>query len=368
MLRIISISLFLTIALLARGQRVTITPSTNGPYCSGQRVVLTAQVTPPQSQVTFLWSTGENTASITIDSSGFYTITATFLGTSITDTSSFIFFYEPSPFVEIGMNDTTVAAGTLLNITATAIGGQPPYIYRWSNGRSGLSYAHTTILGAETICVTVTDANGCTGSDCLIIEGTPVIPCPTPNFHAEILLPIMPPDTMYVIHQLDVNGIFSWDFGDGSPLSNLPYPTHIYNNDTIYNVCLTYTYPNPANTCTNTFCNRMGMIGGNIFRGSFTMVFMPNLPLSIDEAGQKAEIKAFPNPTNGQLSVELPGFLEGTAEWRISDMMGRRVMFGTEAVGEQGLSLDLAFLGEGAYWLEIINDELNLGTKFVKRN
>lgn len=48
---------------------------------------------------------------------------------------------------------------------------------------------------------------------------------------------------------------YSWDFGDGSPLSPMLSPTHVYASPGVYVVCLIATGVNPnLVTCSDTFC------------------------------------------------------------------------------------------------------------------
>lgn len=51
--------------------------------------------------------------------------------------------------------------------TATATGGQPPYTYQWTNGTTGASISE---LEPGTYTVTVTDGNGCSTTEEIVIE------------------------------------------------------------------------------------------------------------------------------------------------------------------------------------------------------
>ena len=52
---------------------------------------------------------------------------------------------------------------------------------------------------------------------------------------------------------------FSWDFGDGSPISNDPAPSHIYSATGYYTVCLTI---DDQGVCTSTSCRVVYFQGG----------------------------------------------------------------------------------------------------------
>lgn len=68
------------------------------------------------------------------------------------------------------MSCQTVASSSVVGSTATlsASGtGTAPFSYSWSNGVSTPTQSLTLANGQHTYCVTVTDANGCTSSDCV---------------------------------------------------------------------------------------------------------------------------------------------------------------------------------------------------------
>lgn len=50
---------------------------------------------------------------------------------------------------------------------------------------------------------------------------------------------------------------FTWDFGDGSALSNDQYPVHTYDSSGVYNVCLTVS--DSLGNCNNTWCRTVSV-------------------------------------------------------------------------------------------------------------
>lgn len=129
--------------------------------CSGAgNGSLTAQVTGFSPPFTYQWTLGGTTPTISNLPAGFYTVTVTDAqGCSITRTQSLT---QPTPInitgqvINNGCNGG--ATGTIL---LTTTGGVAPYTFVWSNGSTSSTLQGLT---AGTYTVTVTDANGCTGT------------------------------------------------------------------------------------------------------------------------------------------------------------------------------------------------------------
>ncbi|MDO8369011.1 MAG: SdrD B-like domain-containing protein [Saprospiraceae bacterium] len=111
----------------------------------------------------YIWSNGGTTADITNLGPGNYTVTVTDLGTGCSNIASES-LAEPAQLI---CTPASIPANCGLNGTATitATGGTQPYIYNWSNGQSNPSIT----VPAGTYSVTVTDANGCTCSNSVVV-------------------------------------------------------------------------------------------------------------------------------------------------------------------------------------------------------
>jgi hypothetical protein len=133
----------------ATGTNVSCNAGTNG----------TATATPSGnlSPVTYAWSNGATTATISNLTAGTYTVTVT-ESVNCTATASYT-VTEPSDItLACAKTDATTTGGSNGTATVTATGGTSPYTYLWSNGATTASI---TSLTAGTYTVTVTDANGC---------------------------------------------------------------------------------------------------------------------------------------------------------------------------------------------------------------
>ena len=133
-------------------------------FCQGSNTTLNAG----GGFASYLWSNGATTQNITVSNANTYTVTVTSaVGCVNTDAQA------------VTMNANPVPAITGTNVicqgTNTSFSAGPGYsAYQWSTGASGSTVNLNT---AGTYTVTVTDANGCTGTTTRVLT---VNPLPTP--------------------------------------------------------------------------------------------------------------------------------------------------------------------------------------------
>ena len=107
------------------------------------------------------WSNGVSGLENPGITAGTYTATVTD-GNGCTATGSITLVDPPMLTVSLEGSDVRCPGDSDGEVTATVVGGKPPYTFSWSNGGTG---ANIDGLSAGTYRVTVTDANGCTTSD-----------------------------------------------------------------------------------------------------------------------------------------------------------------------------------------------------------
>lgn len=143
-------------------------------------------------QYQYNWNTGDTTNQLTISNTGYYQTTVTNeFGCEFLSDSIYVVVH-PSPTPNIG-NDTTIKKGESIVIVA-----EKTYkTYQWSNGsgNSSLTLLADNLDSVQQISLTVTDDNGCMGSDSIILkvvknvsiarythDGLHVYPNPTSNY------------------------------------------------------------------------------------------------------------------------------------------------------------------------------------------
>jgi large repetitive protein len=147
----------------------TITASGATTFCSGNSVVLTSSAASGN-----LWSTGETTQSITVTTSGSYTVEQILLGCSSGNSIATAVTVNPNPSVPTitASGPTTFCDGNSLILTSSAASGN-----LWSTGETTQSITVTT---SGSYAVDVTNGFGCTTSSAspttVIVNPIPSIP------------------------------------------------------------------------------------------------------------------------------------------------------------------------------------------------
>lgn len=157
------------------GQAISCVGSSNGSA--------TATVTGGVTPITYLWSTGATTASVSGLSAGTYVVTVTDANGCQVNSSVTISSPPPvllSTSVTSNYNGQDISCNGSNNGSASVIvsGGVPSYSYLWSNGATT---AAVNGLSSGTYNVVVTDLNNCNTSSSVTINQPPVITISTLN-------------------------------------------------------------------------------------------------------------------------------------------------------------------------------------------
>lgn len=125
---------------------------------------------------------------------------------------------------------------------------------------------------------------------------------------------------------------YYWDFGDGTS-SNLANPVHNYPPNTQWTPCLTIT---DVNGCDTVICE----------------VVYPGCSVGLDEIEDGINALIYPNPSNGQFTIEL----EGLERVEIYDISGQLV-YAEDSFNDM-IQINLDFVEDGSYLVRTFaNDE-----------
>lgn len=161
------------------------------------------------------------------------------------DTDNMTLTVNPLPVVGAGADQSICdQQNAQLNANGASNYGWSPII-----GLSNAAIANPVFSGSATTTFTVTgtDANGCSSSDDVTVT---VFPLPVADFAQPTPVCLGNP-TSFVDNSSGTGLIYSWNFGDGTPLDATPSPTHTYATAGSFNVTLSLE---DANGCqaTNT--------------------------------------------------------------------------------------------------------------------
>ncbi|MCB9233994.1 MAG: SBBP repeat-containing protein [Bacteroidia bacterium] len=220
---------------------------------------------------------------------------------------------KPVPTPNFG-GDIDTCEGATLTLNAGAGAS-----WVWCNGATTQTIQVTT---TGLYCVTVTGANGCTGSDTSLIQ---FFPNPISSFTWSTT-----GQNAAAFTEASTNATaWSWDFGDGNT-SSQQNPTHTYANAGPFTVCLTAWSGN----CMHEFCDTV----------SFPSGILPGL------SGGTFEV--FPVPAVKELNFRFELKTAEVLEVQLVNMLGQSLKSVSTDGRPQGLlKLDVGDLPAGPYLL-----------------
>lgn len=282
-------------------------------FCTGGSVELTSS-----SADVYAWSNGHQTQSITVSTSGSYSVVITDENGCSAESAAVNVNVSsaPQPTVQ-ATGSTTLCEGSTVTLTSSAADS-----YTWSNGATTQSIEVGT---AGTYHVTTTNANACDGvgqsSDITItVTPQPTAAAPAPSING----------TVVTFTNSSTNATtYSWDFGDFSS-SSAANPTHAYAASGAYTVTLTAINGN----CTD------------------ETTFTVNITVGLDELQVASNIAVYPNPLSdaATLSIELTEATE--LEVIVVNSNGQVVQNVASVTAEQGtheFTIDGSKLAQGLY-------------------
>lgn len=240
---------------------------------------------------TYQWDVAagsQTTATATGLSAGTYTLTVTdSIGCSTVATLTLL--DPPTMSLTSTSTDLTCNGGNNGSAIATAIGGVPGYTYLWSNGQMSNQLMNAP---AGTYTVSVTDANGCE------LTNTVTLTEPTTAVSASVT-----------------------DNGNGTATAS------------VSGGLAPYTYQWDPSTGNQTTAMATGLTPGNIYyvvvtdaNGCSEVVSFRAIALDVTSIDNVSKLNMFPNPTSGNVFVDLNLVEQADVQIQITTVTGQVVM------------------------------------------
>lgn len=269
-----------------------------------------------QTWTGYSWSNGDTSQSITTSMGGTYSVVVTDAnGCTGQDSVVYTVLAPPAPQIT---GDSTACEGSVVTLDA----GSGYSAYNWSTSDQTQT---TDVSTGGSYSVTVTDGNGCEGTDSYTVSFL-ANPAPTVSTNGDTLLSSSAASYQWMLN--------------GSPINGATDSTYIPFATGAYSVMVTY-----ANGCSNTSDTTSVIIG-------------------IEDA-LNGNVEIYPNPTRHSVQIGLDILKAGDLNIRLFDLSGKILLQDQASVGQGTFnkSLNLSDLAEGMYLLEI---ELN-GQKMNRR-
>jgi len=285
--------------------------------------------------VSFLWSTGETTQTITVPvptGGASETVSVTVTGANGCVTEESVTFNEGTPPVfELGAD---TAACDMLELIAEDI---PGATYAWSTGETTNSISATM---SGLISLTITDSAGCEATDEIMVDvqPTPVAAASFENNNFNF--------TVNFLNQSNpaTGANYQWDFGDGGTSTDAS-PTYTYALPGAWQVSLIV-----SNDC-----------------GADTTTFVVG-QVSVDDDLFGSLIQVYPNPTKGEFFVSSQDMQAEELTIEVLDTRGRSVITHVEnqVFGAFVHSINLIDQAEGVYVIKISDGERTTYKRIVR--
>ena len=276
----------------------TITATGSTVLCAGDQVTLSAP-----SGMSYLWSNGATTQTITVLQAGNYTVQVTNASGCQATSAATTVSVNALPVATITANGPmSFCPGDSVELSANGLGQ-----FAWNTGQSGSAIWVKT---AGVYSVAVTDSNGCMGTSNSI--NVTLLPVPTKPLvyysnNANLLISSAPTGNQWILNGVDISGA---DSATWYPVQSGLYSVRVTN----------------ASGCENT---------SDVFNY-----------VNIGTGEEQRQFVIYPNPTNAQFTVEIPSDI--TDAWiYVYDGVGRLVL--EHKANESKERLDLTSFASGVY-------------------
>ncbi len=298
--------------------------SASGPtsFCTGGSVDLTSSAANGN-----VWSTTATSQTINASSTGTYTVTTTNgNGCSATSAATSV-NVSNSPIPTINATSLVGCSGDSITLTASNSD-----TYTWSNGETTPSIVVNT---TGTYTVTTTNSDACNGVGTSTPTSITFTQSPTASGSISTV------GNVVTFTNTSVNATnYSWDFGDFTN-SSATSPVHAFASNGVYTVTLTATNGN----CTD------------------IITFDISISVGLNEIENFMDVKLYPNPTNGNTTLEFENMTENEATIKLINQLGQVITVQEVQLsqGKNAVKLNTLELNSGLYIvvLETKNNSVN---------
>ena len=330
--------------------------------CEGYTTQLTAS-----GGSSYVWSNAATTNSITVGQSGVYFVTATNVEGCSAVTSALV-TVNPNPQISITGN-TTICAGSSTTLTAT---GASNYI--WS---TGAQTASLQVNAFGMYSVTGTSSEGCVGSADVVVLVSPqpviTIAGDTNICQGESTTLVAQGGVLYIWSNgstdssmlVDASGNFQvMGFSEAGCYAMANVSVHVWNPDvseetvSVSDSC--YIWNGESYCQSGDYVQTLQ----NIHGCDSVVTLHLTVSVGIESYGDDYSIRAYPNPTNSVITLEVDNPMVELTEAALYNAMGQQIRKSRWGAGDQLHQIDMSDLGHGMYFVRLYSHGHYIG--FVK--
>ena len=315
--------------------------------CTANNGTANVSVTGGTGAYSYNWSVSGSTAALTNLSPNSYSVTVT----DVNGCQGIVSGTVGQEIVSLSLSgSSTASSGSDGTATASASGGTAAYNYSWDTG--GMT-ATITGLAPDTYNVTATDVNGCVGNTSVIVDA--VLPVELLSFSG--------------IYQ---NGVVSLIWSTAQEVNNKGfYIEKLSSGDDWESIGFIYGSGTIEIQQEYEFIDKEPELGISYYRlkqvdldGAFSY---SNI-ISIALERELTDLLLFPNPVAGNLiNLQFPSQNEENLQFVVLNQLGS-IISTKDYVAEQGennLSLSIADLPSGLYYLKVISSRKAFFKEFI---
>ncbi len=320
-------------------------------FCAGSSTNLSATSSGGTAPYTYRWQQGSVTvgssiSSLTINSAGTYTITATDANGCV-GSAQIAITQRTGPAVTVSPNTAAFCTGQSTVLTASASASTSPYSYQWKQGSAtvGTSAATLTVNAGGTYSVSATDAAGCSSP---IVSAT-VTQRSAPTATVTASAPGFTIGGSVTLTASESLGLsYQW-LRDGQPISGATLSVYTATQPGTYAVTLS------GSECSTT-------------SSALTISLITAMEESL--SGIDFEMSASPNPTPGIIEIRLKNQRSQPVLVMLimHDLTGRRVYQQPIKLsnGSHTQHIDLSQYPAGLYLLNATTDQQQTSLRLVR--